>query len=106
MSTPILTTRVVVDRDVFGSRHRGVDRLVRVRGIVSALTCPVCGSEIDASGPGVASHHPDYDPSRGWASPWVPFVEDLRGSPPVESARVVYRWLGDRVVVDEDAVTA
>jgi hypothetical protein len=24
----------------------------------------------------------------------------------VESARVVYRWLGDRVVVDEDAVIA
>ncbi|MCR6491636.1 hypothetical protein [Cellulomonas sp. P24] len=49
---------------------------------MSALTCPMCGSEIDASGPGVASHHPDYDPLRGWASSWVPFVEDLRGSPP------------------------
>jgi hypothetical protein len=30
----------------------------------------------------------------------------LLGQTGVESARVVYRWLGDRVVVDEDAVIA
>ncbi|MCV2393133.1 hypothetical protein OEB99_02315 [Actinotalea sp. M2MS4P-6] len=48
---------------------------------MSALTCPLCAGEIDPAGPGVASHHPDFDPSRGWASSWVPFVEDLRGSP-------------------------
>ena len=48
---------------------------------MSALTCPLCAGEIDPVGPGVASHHLDFDPSQGWASNWVPFVEDLRGSP-------------------------
>jgi hypothetical protein len=49
------------------------------------LTCPLCGHEMDARGPGVASHRADYDPRHGpigeWVSSWVPFIEDLRGSP-------------------------
>lgn len=51
------------------------------RWAVSALTCPLCAGEIDPVEPGVASHHPDFDPSQGGASNWVPFVEHLRGSP-------------------------
>jgi hypothetical protein len=45
------------------------------------LICPFCEQPIDPSGRGVASHHPDHDPERGWASRWVPFIGDLRGSP-------------------------
>src|SRR3954465_3276531 len=49
------------------------------------LTCPLCGREMDAAGPGVAPHREDYDPKHGpsgdWVSSWVPFIEDLRGSP-------------------------
>lgn len=49
------------------------------------LTCPLCGQEMDATGPGVSSHRADYDPTTGpageWVSGWVPFIEDLRGSP-------------------------
>jgi hypothetical protein len=48
---------------------------------VPDLICPLCGTEIDPAGPGVASHQPDRDPNRGWASSWVPFIEDLRGTP-------------------------
>ena len=49
------------------------------------LTCPLCGHEMDASGPGVASHRADYDPRHGpsgdWVSYWVRFIEDLRTGP-------------------------
>jgi hypothetical protein len=49
------------------------------------LTCPLCGRDIDATGPGVSSHRADYDPVAGpsgqWISAWVPFIEDLRGTP-------------------------
>ena len=41
----------------------------------------MCETAIDPSGPGVASHHPDHDPEGGWVSSWVPFIEDLRGTP-------------------------
>jgi hypothetical protein len=41
----------------------------------------LCRQPIDPAGPGVASHHPDHDPEGGWASRWVPFIGDLRGSP-------------------------
>jgi hypothetical protein len=49
--------------------------------LVYELICPMCEHSIDVSGPGVASHHPDHDPDRGWVSSWVPFIEDLRGTP-------------------------
>jgi hypothetical protein len=48
---------------------------------VYELICLLCEQPIDAAGPGVASHHPDHDAERGWVSSWVPFIEDLRGSP-------------------------
>ena len=48
---------------------------------VYELICPLCGTEIDPSGPGVASRRSDHDPERGWVSSWVPFIEDLRGTP-------------------------
>lgn len=45
---------------------------------MSLLTCPLCGEEQNASGPGVSSHRDD---SGNWAHSWVPFIEDLRGTP-------------------------
>jgi hypothetical protein len=50
-------------------------------GGVPTLVCPECGEEQDPRGPGVASWHPDYDDSKPWKSVWVPFIEDLRGTP-------------------------
>ena len=40
--------------------------MLRKRGMdwaVSMLTCPLCGHEMDARQPGVASHRADYDPA-------------------------------------------
>jgi hypothetical protein len=45
---------------------------------MSLLTCPLCGQEQDARGPGVSSHH---DESGTWVHSWTPFIEDLRGTP-------------------------
>lgn len=45
---------------------------------MSLLTCPLCGREQDASGPGVSSGRDD---SGAWAHAWTPFIEDLRGTP-------------------------
>ena len=45
---------------------------------MSLLTCPLCGQEQDAAGPGVSSHRDD---SGEWAHSWTPFIEDLRGTP-------------------------
>jgi hypothetical protein len=45
-----------------------------------SLICQLCGGEIDPSGPGVSSYHHDHEPVV-WRSSWVPFVEDLRGTP-------------------------
>ena len=45
---------------------------------MSLLTCPSCGGEQDARGPGVSSHR---DASGAWAHFWTPFIEDLRGTP-------------------------
>jgi hypothetical protein len=43
--------------------------------------CPVCGKQIDPSGPAVSSR-PQPDSTGGeWTANWVPFVEDLRGTP-------------------------
>ena len=44
---------------------------------MSLLTCPLCGQEQDASGPGVSSHR---DGSGEWVHSWTPFIEDLRGT--------------------------
>lgn len=38
------------------------------------LICVLCQSAVDPSGPGVAM-------SRSGSAHWVPFIEDLRGSP-------------------------
>lgn len=38
------------------------------------LACPLCGTEIDPSGPGVAT-------DRAGNAHWSPFVEDRRGTP-------------------------
>jgi hypothetical protein len=48
---------------------------------MSGLTCPLSAQPIDPRGPGVASRRLDHDPDRGRVSSWVPFVEDLRGTP-------------------------
>jgi hypothetical protein len=68
--------------------QRGYERTLRPArddDPVSMLTCPLCGHEMDARGPGVSSHRVDYHPKHGpsgdWVSSWVPFIEDLRGSP-------------------------
>ena len=45
---------------------------------MSLLTCPLCGREQDASGPGVSSWRDD---SGAWVHSWTPFIEDLRGTP-------------------------
>jgi hypothetical protein len=45
---------------------------------MSMLTCPLCGQEQDASGPGVTSYR---DANGEWKSLWTPFIEDLRGTP-------------------------
>lgn len=45
--------------------------------LVSLLTCPLCGQEQDARGPGVSSHPDD---SGTWVHSWTPFIEDLRGT--------------------------
>jgi hypothetical protein len=42
-------------------------------------TCPVCAKEISPSGPGVSSWSASGDTTT--ESRWVPFVEDLRGTP-------------------------
>jgi hypothetical protein len=44
---------------------------------MSLLTCPLCGREQDAAGPGVSSRRADA----GWVHSWTPFIEDLRGTP-------------------------
>lgn len=43
--------------------------------------CPACGTMIDPSGPAVASHPQPDNPADEWTAAWVPFVEDLRGTP-------------------------
>lgn len=50
---------------------------------MSSLTCPLCGREQDARGPGVSSHR---KASGTWVHTWTPFIEDLRGTP----ARLVH----------------
>lgn len=45
---------------------------------MSLLTCPLCGREQDAGGPGVSSHRDD---DGEWVHSWIPFIEDLRGTP-------------------------
>jgi hypothetical protein len=44
---------------------------------MSLLTCPLCGLEQDAGGPGVSSRRD----GAGWVHSWTPFIEDLRGTP-------------------------
>jgi hypothetical protein len=43
--------------------------------------CPVCGQPIDIGGPAVSSHPQREHPDDPWTAFWVPFVEDLRGTP-------------------------
>jgi hypothetical protein len=43
--------------------------------------CPACETMIDPSGPAVSSHPQSDNPADDWATNWVPFVEDLRGTP-------------------------
>jgi hypothetical protein len=45
---------------------------------MSVLTCSLCGQEQDAAGPGVSSHR---ERSSEWMHSWIPFIEDLRGTP-------------------------
>jgi hypothetical protein len=45
------------------------------------LLGPSCGQEIDPSGPAVSSYHREDNPGAPWTARWVPFVEDLRGTP-------------------------
>lgn len=45
---------------------------------MSSLTCPLCGHEQVAEGPGVSSRR--YD-SGDWVHSWTPFIEDRRGTP-------------------------
>ena len=45
---------------------------------MALLTCPLCGQEQDAEGPGVSSHRDD---SGKWVHSWTHFIEDLRGTP-------------------------
>jgi hypothetical protein len=47
-------------------------------GVVSHLTCPSCGQDIDPSGPGIAYWRPTVEAD---TRSWVPFIEDLRGTP-------------------------
>jgi hypothetical protein len=48
---------------------------------MSDLICPVCGKAIDPAGYGVASNPERDAPDQPWRASWVPFIEDLRGSP-------------------------
>ena len=48
--------------------------------------CPACGKQIDPGGPAVSSHPQPGNPADEWTGTWVPFVEDLRGTP----ARLVH----------------
>lgn len=50
------------------------------------VTCPACGRRIDISGPAVSLSPQRDAPSGTWQAHWVPFVEDLRGTP----ARLVH----------------
>ena len=43
------------------------------------LVCPLCGHMQDARGPGVGSTSDPLD--NGSTSYWIPFIEDLRGTP-------------------------
>jgi hypothetical protein len=43
--------------------------------------CPRCGQPIDIDGPAVSSHPQRDHPDEPWTASWVPFVEDLRGTP-------------------------
>jgi hypothetical protein len=45
------------------------------------LVCPLCGEVQDPEGPGVGSIRAEGVPTREWQSYWVPFIEDLRGTP-------------------------
>lgn len=46
--------------------------------VMSLLTCPLCGQEEDARGPGVSSHRDD---SGSWVHSGTPFIKDLRSTP-------------------------
>lgn len=56
---------------------------------MSLLTCEICGLEQDAGGPGVSAGENPY---------WIPFIEDLRGTP----SRLVH----PRCFVDENGLEA
>jgi hypothetical protein len=43
--------------------------------------CAACGKLIDIDGPAVSSHPQRDNPDGPWTAFWVPFVEDLRGTP-------------------------
>jgi len=47
---------------------------------MSILTCPLCGEEQNAEGPGVSSHR-EAGTGSDWISYWTPFIEDIRGTP-------------------------
>jgi hypothetical protein len=45
------------------------------------LVCPLCGEMQSPNGPGVGSRRDEDVPQSEWESYWVPFIEDLRGTP-------------------------
>jgi hypothetical protein len=62
------------------------------------LVCPLCGEQQDPDGPGVGSTRTEGVPENEWPSYWIPFIEDLRGTP----SRLVHpRCFADERDVDE-----
>ena len=62
------------------------------------LVCPLCGEPQDPGGPGVGSIRTEGVPENEWPSLWIPFIEDLRGTP----SRLVHpRCFADERGVDE-----
>jgi hypothetical protein len=45
------------------------------------LVCPLCGEMQSPDGPGVGSRRDEDVPESEWESYWVPFIDDLRGTP-------------------------
>lgn len=72
-----------------GDRHGDLGGAVQHRpgpGMMTTMSahepiCPSCGTGIDPSGPAIASRPQPGSPAGKWTATWVPFVEDLRGTP-------------------------
>lgn len=72
--------RGVVHGCVVESRSTAADSMIGAE-MKHSLLCPQCSAEILTNGPAVASRFVSQGSSEIASSRWVPFVEDLRGTP-------------------------